>query len=66
MKEWLKDKEIENEYGEKVSHKEFWDMVKEKQVKGNRNPAEYAKIYCPDSLRDFTIDGYSFSDVEFS
>lgn len=61
MREYLKDKEIKNEYGEGVSYKEFWEMVDSKQKKEHRN---HAKLY--PSHTEQVIDGYSFSDVEFS
>ena len=65
MKEWLKDKEIENEYGEIVTQKEFWDMVEDKQ-KEKLNHAEYVnKKYPNRESIDFIINGYSFSDCEF-
>ena len=54
MKEWLKDKIIYNECDEEISYKEFWEMVKEKQKN---------KI----AINEKTlIDGYSFSNYEFS
>lgn len=56
MKKWLFNKEIENEYGEKVSYNDFWKMVKEKQ-----------KIIDPEKLNDeIIIDGYKFFNREFS
>ena len=60
MREWMKDKDIYDEYGEKTTHDEFWKMVKEKQPKGKSHAVE-----CP-SERDFVIDGYSFSDIYFT
>lgn len=67
MKKWLKEKKIENEYGEEVPHDEFWKMVKAKQVPANKNHAEYCKIHHPTQPpKDFVIDGYSFTDCEFS
>ncbi len=62
MKAWLKDKTITDEYGAKVTPKQFWDLVKRKQVPENSNHAE---LY-PEAGREMVIDGYSFSDVEFS
>lgn len=61
MKEWLKDKEIEDEYGRKISQEEFWQMINDKQKEENHN---HARIYS--DTRNFVIDGYSFSDCEFS
>lgn len=66
MKEWLKSKQIENEYGERVSHKDFWKMVKEKQAKEKLSHAEYMRREYPNSPRELLIDGYNFSDNEFS
>lgn len=31
MKDWLKDQEIESEYGEVISFEDFWSMVERKQ-----------------------------------
>lgn len=66
MKLWLADKKIEDEYGNEVSHKDFWKMVEEKQTEENKNHAEYMhaeqRRY---SDTEHIIDGYSFSDVEF-
>lgn len=55
MTVWLIDKEIKNEYGEVISHDDFWKMVQEKQ---SENKA--------DGTYDLVIDGYTFSDFEFS
>lgn len=68
MKKWLKDKYIYNEYDELISHKDFWKMVKLKQTKKNLNHAKWMRDNSPNRSReeDFIIDGYSFSDVEFS
>lgn len=60
MKKWLKGKKIYNEYDEKISNKDFWEMVKAKQ----KNVfISHAVEYPNNSL---LIDGYSFSDCEFS
>jgi len=61
MKVWTKDKDIFNEYGEKVSYEEFWEMVKSKQKKKFCNHAEMYK----NQGNQHVIDGYSFSDGEF-
>lgn len=61
MKEWLKDKEIEDEYGTLLTQEEFWKMIKDKQKNENKNHSIEYK-----SERDFVIDGYSFSDGKFS
>lgn len=68
MKEWLKTKKITNEYGDTVTHKEFWDMIESKQRKDMLNhvtecKGKYGKHY-DDCLH--LIDGYSFTDTEFS
>lgn len=62
MAEWLKDKRIFDEYGDECSADAFWKMVSAKQEdNGNRR---HAKEHA--SPHDFFIDGYSFSDIEFS
>ncbi len=56
LKKFLKGKQIENEYDEPISKKQFWKMVEYKQ-----------KITDPVSEQDIMkIDGYSFYDREFS
>ena len=61
MKAWLKGKQIWNEYDEKVSYEDFWKMVKAEQVEKNLNHAsEHMTSY------NRVIDGYSFTDCEFS
>lgn len=59
MKRWMKDKEIENEYGDSVSHKEFWDMVKRKKKEGSHH--EYTK-----HSGHFYVGEYYFIDSDFS
>jgi len=66
MKKWLESKEIEDEYGESVTHKEFWTMVKDKQKKKNLNHARYMHEQYPTHSEEYIIGGYSFSDCEFS
>ncbi len=66
MREWLKDKNIENEYGEEVPYKDFWAMVEEKQKIEFKNHAEYMQREYPQSGMEYIIDGYSFSDCVFS
>ena len=68
MKKWLKGKRIFDEYGDEVSQTFFWNMVEEKQKKKtNMSHAEYVKEHYPGSMsHELLIDGYSFSDVEFS
>ena len=60
LKSFIEDKKIWNEYGEEVTHEEFWHLVKVKQE------AEE-----PESVNNFAtyvmnIDGYRFMDGEFS
>lgn len=68
MKEWLKGKRIFDEYGVEVPQTSFWKMVEEKQKKKtNLNHYEHCKVHYPESMsHELLIDGYSFSDVEFS
>ena len=68
MKEWLKGKKIKDEYGDDVSYDDFWKMVAAKQTKENLNHAEYVYKTKPHYMADseHVIDGYSFSDCEFS
>jgi hypothetical protein len=68
MKEWLKGKVIVDEYDKETNFDDFWKMIEEKQSNPlNQNHAEYCKIHYPESSRyDFVIDGYSFTDREFS
>ena len=60
MEKWLKNKNIYDEYDEKVSYEYFWRLVEAKK-KGLNHTDE-----CPEDTRSFKIDGYSFSDCEFS
>lgn len=60
MKAWLKGKQIWDEYGEKISYKRFWQLVASKQKWERLN---HSKEYPGNTL---LIDGYSFSDYEFS
>ncbi len=61
MREWLKDKKIKDEYGDEITNEEFWSMVDEKQKDTNLNHAHRHP-----SSTEHVIDGYSFSDGEFS
>lgn len=61
MKEWLKDKVIENEYGEKVSKEEFVKLVESK--KKIKDPEVEREIKGCDIKK---INGYKFFDWEFS
>lgn len=65
MKKWLEDKDIEDEYGDSIDHKTFWKMIQTKQ-KEKLNHAKYCQKNYPSRDTEFTIDGYSFSDCEFS
>lgn len=60
MKKWLVGKQIYNEYGEKVSQKKFWDLVKLKQEKEKLSHSRDT-----DDHQAMTIDGYSFINSEF-
>lgn len=66
MRIWLADKKITDEYEDEVSYQEFWKMVEDKQKEENQNHAEYCHKHYPETkTREYIIDGYSFSDVEF-
>ena len=59
MQKWLADKRIEDEYGEEVSHLDFWDMVQDKQKeKSDGGVGKYRDL--------IIIDSYDFYDREFS
>lgn len=67
MKRWLKGKSIYDEYGEKETHKEFWEMVEAKQndpknVENTRimGIERHGKDY------GFCVGSYVFADQEFS
>ena len=60
MKEWLEDKQIYNEYDEKISNNDFWQLV-ESKIGGLKHTEE-----CPDDENSFRIGRYEFSDFEFS
>ena len=53
MKQWLKGKNIKNEYGECITEKKFWNMVKEKQSEKHQAIGEH-------------IGGFEFLNHEFS
>jgi hypothetical protein len=55
MKEWLKDKKIEDEYGEEISQDKFWEMVEEKQ-----------KCKTESECDCNIVNGYKFFNREFS
>lgn len=61
MKKWLKDKVIENEYGEKVSLDDFVELVESK--KKIKNPDADYGIRGNSIMK---IDGYKFFDWDFS
>ena len=65
MKAWLKGKKIEDEYGDTVSYKKFWEMVESKR-KEKLSHASYMKKNHPTREGEYMIDGHSFSDCEFS
>jgi hypothetical protein len=57
MKEWLKDKEIVDEYGQRISYKEFWKMISIKQkIKDNRSDDDRVKV----------VGKYRFYNYQFS
>jgi len=60
MKEWLRGRQIWDEYDEKVRQKAFWKMIESKR--GGKNHTKE----CPEDHRSFNIEGYSFTDCEFS
>lgn len=67
MKEWLKGKVIRNEYGQRISRLAFWRMVKDKQTPKNKNHAKEMHKQYPNSRKvDLIIEGYSFTNCEFS
>mgnify|MGYP003136101827 CR=1 FL=1 len=68
MKEWLIGKVIIDEYGDDVTQEAFWKLVEQKQKnKENKCHAEYCKVKYPHMAdTELIIDGYSFSDGEFS
>ena len=67
MREWLKDKQIENEYGEQIKPETFWEMVEQKQNNSqNKNHALEMIKSDHSSYYDTVIDGYSFTDSDFS
>ena len=59
MKKWLKDKDIYDEYNEKISYKDFWEMVKNKMSGINHHNA------CSDDINSFNIKGYNFANGKF-
>ena len=62
MKEWLIGKVIWDEYGRSVSQEEFWQMINDKQKEEKLNHAQKFSTY----ETEMVIDGYSFSDCQFS
>jgi len=67
MQAWLSDKDIFNEYGEKMNHDDFWQMI---EIRQNdpvcRNHAEYCRKQYGKREDTMLIDGYSFINSEFS
>lgn len=67
MKEWLANKQIVNEYGEDITHEEFWGMVAHKQEEKLNHTVECRGKYGAEYDKQlYLIDGYSFSDGYFS
>jgi len=66
MKKWLSSKTIENEYGEIINNKDFWEMVSHKQKYDKLNHAVEMKKEYPNRTDDFLVGNYSFSDCYFS
>lgn len=65
---WLNgetDIQIEDEYGKPVSISEFVKFVRTKQDSGMSH-FEYIQEHHPEDSKSFTIDGYEFTDCEFS
>jgi len=60
MTVWLRDKTIIDEYGQEITQDDFWKMVQSKQGEKLSHAKEH-----PSDV-DFVIDGFSFSDCEFS
>ena len=56
LKEWLKDKEIYNEYENPISYDKFWEIVEMRQKLKKSQDDDYV----------INIDGYDFLDYEFS
>ena len=59
MKTWLRGKQIWDEYGHKVTKKEFWEMIEAKQKV--TNPSTDWGSHAPT-----IINGYVFHDGQFS
>ena len=59
MRAWLKDKTIEDEYGDKITLTEFIRMVESR--KNIKDPETEWGSHCP-----ILIDGYKFFDHKFS
>lgn len=55
LKDWLKDKEIFDEYDRPVTHEDFWKMIEDKQATVNPQDGHF-----------MTIDGYRFMNGQFS
>lgn len=67
MRIWLADKKIVDEYGGEVLHEEFWKMVEEKQRNPeNKNHAAEAIVSEQSSYDEYVIEGYSFTNAQFS
>jgi len=67
MYKWLRRKTIYNEYGEKITLRQFKEMVQEKQANPeNKNHVEYAEKNHGKREHTFKIDEYAFINSEFS
>lgn len=65
MREWTKGRQIYNEYDEKVSYKEFWDMVERKQNEG-LDHITYEHTRGSHLEHGVVVDGIYFMEGEFS
>lgn len=67
MKEWLRDKEIYDEYDRPVTHEDFWAMVDMKQMNpDNKNHYEECKAAYGGREHILLVDGYTFINCKFS
>lgn len=67
MKEWLKDKDIYDEYDRPVTYDDFWAMVEQKQ-NNPKNSSHYKECKAAYGSREhiLLVDGYTFINCEFS
>jgi hypothetical protein len=66
MKEWLKDKIIEDEYGQLIRHTDFWKQIENPERKKMLNHTIEMQKEGETSHAGVLIDGYSFTTGEFS